>query len=47
MVSVRVRFDGAQEVLTFPGFHQLFFYGEYAKQLRDFCQLYKLPAKIV
>ena len=35
VVSVRVKFDGTQEVLTFPGFHQLFFYGEYGKQLRD------------
>ncbi|MBN2376499.1 MAG: hypothetical protein JXD22_08865 [Sedimentisphaerales bacterium] len=47
VVSVRVKFDGSQEVLTFPGFHQLFFYGEYGKQLRDFCKLYKLKAKIV
>lgn len=47
VVSVRVKFDGDQNVLTFPGFHQLFFYGEYAKKLKDFCQLYKLNAKIV
>jgi len=47
VVSVKVKFDGTQKVLTFPGFHQLFFYGEYARQLRDFCQLYKLKATIV
>ena len=47
VVSVRVKFDGDQNVLTFPGFHQLFFYGQFAKKLKDFCQLYKLNAKIV
>ena len=47
VVSVRVKFDGGHNVLTFPGFHQVFFYGEHAKELKDFCQLYKLKARIV
>lgn len=38
-VSVKVKFDGGQEVLSFPGFHQIFFYGDYKEQVRDFCQL--------
>ncbi|GAH87074.1 unnamed protein product, partial [marine sediment metagenome] len=29
VVSVKVKFDGGHEVLSFPGFHQLFFYGDY------------------
>jgi hypothetical protein len=47
VVSVRIKFDGGQNVLSFPGFHQLFFYGEYGKQLKEFCQLYGLEAQIV
>jgi L-fucose isomerase-like protein len=47
VVSVKVKFDGNQEVLSFPGFHQIFFYGDYAHQLKDFCQLCKFDAQIV
>jgi hypothetical protein len=47
VVSVKVKFDGRQEVLSFPGFHQIFFYGDYAHQMKDFCQLNKFEARIV
>lgn len=47
VVSVKVKFDGGHEVLTFPGFHQLFFYGDYKHELEDFCQLCNFEAKIV
>jgi hypothetical protein len=47
VVSVKVKFDGHQEVLSFPGFHQIFFYGDYKHQMRDFCQLCKFDAQIV
>jgi len=47
VVSVKVKFDGNQEVLSFPGFHQVFFYGDYKEKLRDFCQLYKIEAQVV
>jgi hypothetical protein len=47
VVSVKVKFDSHQEVLSFPGFHQLFFYGDYGEQLKDFCQLNGLNARIV
>jgi hypothetical protein len=42
VVSVRVKFDGATNVLQFPGFHQLFFYGDFKKELVEFCHLFKL-----
>jgi len=32
VVSVKAKFDGVHEVLTFPGFHQLFFYGDYKNE---------------
>ena len=47
VVSVKVKFDGNQEVLSFPGFHQIFFYGDYKHQMKDFCKLCKFDAQIV
>jgi hypothetical protein len=47
VVSIKVKMDGNQKVLTFPGFHQLFFYGDYRKELTEFCQLYKFGAEVV
>lgn len=47
VVSVKAKFDGGSKVLTFPGFHQLFFYGDYKSELEDFCHLFNIEAKIV
>ena len=47
VVSVMVKFDGNQGVPTFPGFHQLFFYGDYKRELVDFCRLHDLEARVV
>ena len=47
VVSVKVKFDSHQEVLSFPGFHQLFFYGDYREQMKDFCRLIGLKARVV
>ncbi|MCU0915809.1 MAG: hypothetical protein MUC88_14800 [Planctomycetes bacterium] len=47
VVSVKIKFDSAQEVLSFPGFHQIFFYGDYQEQMRDFCQLCGFKAQVV
>lgn len=47
VVSVKVKFDGGQEVLSFPGFHQIFFYGDYKEQVCDFCQLCGFTAQVV
>ena len=47
VVSVRFKIDGDQNVLSFPGFHQVFFYGDYKRQLVEFCQLFNLKAQVV
>ncbi|MEN6576297.1 MAG: hypothetical protein ABFD90_08140 [Phycisphaerales bacterium] len=47
VVSVKVKFDGSQEVLSFPCFHQIFFYGDYKEQVHDFCQLCGFKAQVV
>jgi len=46
VVSVKYKMDSEQDVLSFPGFHQLFFYGDYKKELKAFCQLFNYEAKI-
>jgi hypothetical protein len=47
VVSVRVKFDGGRDVLDFPGMHQVFFYGDYKRQLREFCKLFSLEEWVV
>jgi hypothetical protein len=47
VVSVRVKFDGDQPVLSFPGFHQVFFYGDYKRHLVEFCRLFSFESQVV
>ena len=47
VVSVKVKFDSHQEVLSFPGFHQLFFYGDYGEEMKDFSRLNGLKTRVV
>jgi len=47
VVSVAVKIDGVSDFLDFPGFHQLFFYGDYKKQLGAFCRLFGIEARVV
>jgi len=47
VVSVKVKFDDGHEVLSYPGFHQLFFYGDYKKELKEFSQLYNFDANVI
>lgn len=46
VVSVRIKFDGGYPVLSFPGFHQIFFYGDYKQELTDFCRLFDFEAEV-
>ena len=46
VVSVKVRVDNTEDMLAFPGFHQIFFYGDYKDELAAFCQLYRMEATI-
>ena len=47
VVSVKLKLDGERKVLSFPGFHQLFFYGDYGRELEYFSQLCGLKARQV
>ncbi|MEW6236035.1 MAG: hypothetical protein AB1656_11660 [Candidatus Omnitrophota bacterium] len=47
VVSVMVKLDGVTDVLNYPGFHQIFFYGDYKKELKAYCQLYGIEPMVV
>ncbi|MCX8155080.1 MAG: hypothetical protein N3J91_01295 [Verrucomicrobiae bacterium] len=42
VVSVMVKLDTQTNLLTYPGFHQLFFYGDFKKELLAYCQLFNV-----
>jgi hypothetical protein len=44
VVSVAVKLDGDPELLDYPGFHQIFFYGDHKRDLAAYCRLFGLEA---
>lgn len=40
VVSVMVKLDTEPDLLSYPGFHQLFFYGDFKKELVAWCRLF-------
>jgi hypothetical protein len=40
VVSVMVKLDTQPDLLTYPGFHQLFFYGDFKRELLAYCKLF-------
>lgn len=38
--AVTVKVDGDPDVTQFPGFHQIFLYGDHARDLKDYCQMF-------
>ena len=47
VVSVELRLDGVTDCLAYPGFHQLFLYGDFKRQLLSYCQLYGITPQVV
>lgn len=47
VVSVMVALDGSPELLDYPGFHQIFFYGDFKAPLRQYCRLFGIEAVVV
>lgn len=44
VVSVMVKLDNDPDLLSYPGFHQIFFYGDFRKELAAYCRLFDLEA---
>jgi len=38
--AVMVKLDGVSDATQFPGFHQIFFYGDHAADLKAYCQMF-------
>ena len=47
VVAVGLKLDGVSETLDYPGFHQLFFYGDFKRQLQDYCKLSGIQPLVV
>ncbi len=47
VIAPMVRLDGVNEMLDYPGFHQIFFYGDHKRDLKHFCQLYGIDPVLV
>ena len=47
VISVMVKFDGVNDLLAYPGFHQVFFYGDFKRELTHFCRLFKIEPVVV
>jgi hypothetical protein len=47
VVAPMVKLDNVTEMLDYPGFHQIFFYGDYKKELKSYCQLYKIKPIVI
>ncbi|MHC4647773.1 MAG: hypothetical protein ACYTBJ_20100 [Planctomycetota bacterium] len=47
VVSVMVRLDGERDLLAYPDFHQLLFYGDYERDLLDYCKLFGIQGAAV
>ena len=47
VVSVMVELDGVRDLLAYPGFHQIFFYGDFKRELESYCRLSGLEPVVV
>lgn len=47
VVSVMVQLDGVRDLLDYPGFHQIFFYGDHKRDLAAYCRLAGIPPQVV
>ncbi len=47
VVSVMVELDGVKDYLGYPGFHQLFFYGDFKQELESYCKLFGIKPTVI
>ncbi len=47
VVSVKVKLDGVDDLLAYPGFHQLFVYGDFKRELKAYCRLFGIEDRVV
>ncbi len=47
VVAPMVKLDNVNDTLDYPGFHQVFFYGDHKKDLKAYCGLYGIKPVVV
>jgi hypothetical protein len=47
VVAPMVNLDNVSNLLDYPGFHQIFFYGDYKKELKSYCQLFGIKPIVI
>jgi len=47
VVAIMVKLDGVSDMLDYPGFHQIFFYGDFKKELKQYCQLFGIRPQVI
>ncbi len=47
VVAVTLKLDGSPDVLAYPGFHQIFFYGDFKRELVNYCKLASVKPWVV
>ncbi len=47
VVAPMVKLDGVDEMLDYPGFHQIIFYGNHKRDLKNFSQLYGIEPVVI
>lgn len=50
VISVNIKLDGVDnplDLLAYPGFHQIFCYGDFKKELREYCSLYNIKPLVI
>ena len=47
VIAPMVKLDNVSDLLDYPGFHQIFFYGDYKKELISYCQLYGIKSVVI
>ncbi len=47
VVAPMVKLDNVNDMLDYPGFHQIFFYGDFKKELKSYCQLFGITPRVV
>ena len=47
VIAPMVKLDGVSDMLDYPGFHQIFFYGDHKRDLQHFCKLYGIKPEVI
>jgi hypothetical protein len=47
VIAPMIKLDNVDDLLNYPGFHQIIFYGDYKYELKYFCQMYGIEPVVI